>query len=570
MTFGTLMPTRAAVYTLVGLLAALGVARIGGVHAVYTQTYDEPVHIACGMELLQRGTFEFEPLHPPLARTMAGLGPYLAGARLGSGTDPDQLGNAVLYDGHRYRQTLTLARLGILPFFLLATAAVFLWGRWRFDDEIAIYAILLLTTLPPILGHSSLATTDMALAALLFCAVAAFDWWLDNPTPGRSVVAGLALSTALLSKMSALVFFPVCAIGFVASHLVRTRRCANRDPRGWAVWTMRGALLGACAAVGVWAGYGLSMHPLLEPSNEKQVQIALDRLAGSSGWLHDLAYGIARARFFPAPEYVLGFGSATFQTVEGRFAYLLGEVRMGGWWYFFPVALLVKTPLAFLLLAAIGTVAVSASLRKPGRAHGLAILWSSTAILLVSLNTPIQIGVRHVLPIYPFLAFLAALGAHSLARLPMAPMAGKIIVAILLGWQLLSGLRAHPDYLPYFNEIAGSRPEHFLMDSDLDWGQDLDRLERELRARQVHTVHLAYWGTARPEKHLSAAIVPLNPDDPPRGWIAVSLGSRVGRSAPSYAWLDNVAHVARVGKTIDLYFAGEQAGQSSPPVTPRP
>ncbi|MGH3040302.1 MAG: hypothetical protein ACRDNG_00915, partial [Gaiellaceae bacterium] len=183
---------------------------------------------------------------------------------------------------------------------------------------------------------------------------------------------------------------------------------------------------------------------------------------------------------------------------------------------------------------------------------------------------PIQIGVRHVLPIYPFLALVAAQGARSLTRWPRAPMAGKFIVAILLGWMYWSSLRAHPDYLPYFNEIVGTHPEHFLMASDLDWGQDLDRLEVALRARQIDTVHLAYWGTARPEKHLSSAVVPLNPDSRPKGWIAVSLANRIGRSAPSYEWLGSTLHVARVGRTIDLYFAGDEPTGGGPPRSPSP
>lgn len=100
-----------------------------------------------------------------------------------------------------------------------------------------------------------------------------------------------------------------------------------------------------------WAGYRFTTHALLDPVGNSALATAyLNRLVGTQGWLHDAAFAVARFPYLPAPELFLGFGAAAFETTRGRIAYILGETRFGGWWYFFPVALAFKTPLAFLIL----------------------------------------------------------------------------------------------------------------------------------------------------------------------------------------------------------------------------
>ena len=116
------------------LLAGIGCARIVSTYHVFNQTTDEPAHLATGMEWLERGTYTLEPLHPPLARVAVAIGPYLSGLRL---TGHDNLwmeGNQLLLAQGRYLHNLSLARLGVLPFFLLATFLVWYWTRWRYGD----------------------------------------------------------------------------------------------------------------------------------------------------------------------------------------------------------------------------------------------------------------------------------------------------------------------------------------------------------------------------------------------------------------------------------------------------
>ena len=146
--------------------------RIIATYTVFSHTYDEPAHIACGMEWLDKGVYRWEPQHPPLARVATALGPYLLGTRCQNTPNVDlasmtKEGLAILYYGHHYDLTLELARLGVLPFFWIACLVVYWWGRRYFSASVAVVAVFLFSFLPPVLAHAGLATTDMALTAFL-------------------------------------------------------------------------------------------------------------------------------------------------------------------------------------------------------------------------------------------------------------------------------------------------------------------------------------------------------------------------------------------------------------------
>src|SRR5437879_8007811 len=112
---------------LCSVVLLIALLRIISTYRVLSQAYDEPAHIACGMEWLDKGTYTLEPLHPPLARVAAAIGPFLEGLHLpqvaviqGRSYDIYSAGNNILYARGRYRLNLGLSRLGILPFFPLA------------------------------------------------------------------------------------------------------------------------------------------------------------------------------------------------------------------------------------------------------------------------------------------------------------------------------------------------------------------------------------------------------------------------------------------------------------------
>jgi hypothetical protein len=536
---------------LVAACLAIGVARIVATYHVFNQTWDEPAHVAAGMQWLDRGRYTYEPLHPPLARVMEALGPRLAGIRSAGQANVWLEGNAILYAGGRYDRNLALARLGVLPFFLLAALVVCAWA-WRLGAApAAVSAVLLFTTLPPVLAHAGIATTDMAVTATIALAALCLIRWLEQPTRGRSLVLGLALGLALLSKLSALLFLP--AAGLAIALCRREQHTGAVVPRPGPSRTTMLRLTYAAALLTIWAGYRFSIGPLIAPDTGTApaapavpaAPAALDRLA--------------RAPVFPAPALFEGLGQLAAKNRAGHKSYLLGEVRTTGWWYFFPVALAVKTPLPFLLLVAVGLAAAWRGFSDADQRRQLEPAAIAFAILLVCLPSRINIGLRHVLPMYPFLAVVAGLGAVALWRARRAVPAARALAVLLIGWQVLASARTHPDYLAYFNELAGRHPERILVDSDLDDGQDLKRLADTLRARRVPAVSLAYAGSATVAEHGLPPIHWLQPHRPVTGWVAVSLyslklGSLDRPGHDDFAWLERYRPVALVGRSIRLYY----------------
>ena len=251
----------------------------------------------------------------------------------------------------------------------------------------------------------------------------------------------------------------------------------------------------------------------------------------------------------PAPEFVRGVTEVLAHDRGGHRSYLMGQGSEHGWWYYFPVALLVKTPIPFLVLLVLSPVVLGR--RETWRA--LAPWAAGIAILGIAMTSSINIGIRHVLPLYPLFAVAAGGAAAAIARRGRA---GVALVAILLLWQAGGTAAAHPDHLAWFNEIARRNPDAWLADSNLDWGQDLLRLSRETRERKIESLRLAYFGTAIPERHKLPRIVPLREEEPATGWIAVSRQIKIGltwKSEPAYTWLDPYEPV-EVGKSILLYY----------------
>ncbi len=508
-------------------LIAIAVIRIAAAWPAMSITFDEPAHLACGLQYVAQHVYLYEPQHPPLARAMAALGPYLDGARLLDAPNMILEGVAVLYYGGHTGRTLTLARLGILPFFILACLVVYFWARRYFGNPVAVVATGLFTLLPSVLAHAGLATTDMALTACLGAAFLSLLVWAEKPSFRHSLLLGAATAMAVLSKFTALGFLPVAAVFALVVYLVA-------DRPGWkrlaALAKRRAAPLAVAVLVGalvVWAGYLFSFGAV-------------------PGWSVRL----------PAPELFDGIRRAMRHNAGEGGGYLFGRLSPTGWWYFFPAALTVKTPLAFLFLLGLGgwlTV-------RAGHARPLLPWAFSLGILAPAMTSPVNYGVRHVLPVYMGFSIVAAL---AVVRLVQTGKWARVAAGALVLWMAVSGAIRHPDYLAYFNELAGSEPEKVLVDSDLDWGQDtilLARRLRELGARQVSYIqmnldsaHLQVWPGMPPTR-------PINPLVPAEGWTAVGPTFwKVGQYGLDHRypnlnpWFESLKPVERVGSQL-LYY----------------
>jgi len=243
---------------------------------------------------------------------------------------------------------------------------------------------------------------------------------------------------------------------------------------------------------------------------------------------------------------------------KGHPSYFLGEFRRTGWWYYYPVVIAVKTPLPMLLLTIAGAVPL---LRAKARTW--APLAFTVGILGFALTSQINIGVRHVLPVYMGFSLIAAAGIARWQE-RSRPWVNAATSALLVWFALTSAL-SHPDYLPYFNVLAGEHPDHIVVDSDLDWGQDTKRLAKRLREVGAGKVAFSPFIPVDLAKLGFPTVTPSYPEVPSPGWNAMSLTmlnlTRAGieHDSPGLRiWADRIQPTERVGKSTLLWHFPER------------
>ncbi len=532
----------------VAALIAIASLRVASTYYRLSATTDEPAHIACGMEWLEGKMGLYEYQHPPLARAMIGLPLYLSGVRSAGLREIWPEGWSILYADEHSRDRLALARLGTLPFLVLGAVVVGLWAKRWFGPWAGLWAVFLFLCLPPILAHSGQATLDMGATAT--CALALYQLlrWREEPTMRRALILAAAFTLALLCKFSVPAFFVIGAVlGWLGIR------------HGEAPKLSAGLLLKqAAAALGlmlvlVWAGYRFHVQPMFSADDRDLVKVGMERVFGNHSAVArvvDPLFGVST----PFGGLFRGFAEVANHDAKGQPSFLLGTVRDTGIWYFFPVVLAVKTPIGFAVLALIGLGAALWRFRGAKWQHRVTALFA-LGILLVCMTSRINRGVRHVLPIYAPLAVLAGGAAANLTTkrkwfwVPLA----------LSAWLVAVSVWAHPDYLPYFNELALGHPEKILVDSDLDWGQDLGRLSARLREKHVDHIGIQYWGGELIEHAGLPPFTKIKPREETAGYVAISIHDLyTGHAADgSWDWLYRLEPVERIGHSINLYYVRE-------------
>jgi len=548
-------PTRWSLAAAV-LLAVSACALCVSTYHFFGNFWDEPEHIAAGLVLIDRGEYRYDTQHPPLARLAAAIGPYLAGARFHGEPNPigDAAGRELLYNSPAsYDRVLTLARLGMLPFLLVLLAASWLWVRRWYGEATALVTLVFLVTTPVILGHAAVVALDVPVTAMTMVALYLLLRWFESPGPASGLRFGLAAGLAVVTKVSALPFIGVALITLVALRLMLIRRA----PLAWMAQRRVGsAALALLLALVVMIGvYGPTLVYLTTP--DLAPSPALDFLSGRHGALHDLAYRFAAHVPLPLGFLMLptNFLGVEWHNEHGHLSYLFGHTDLDGWWYFYPVALAVKTPLPLLLLGLAGLGLLARRGWREANVYIMAPAACFVSILVFCcLYSHINIGVRHVLIAYPLLAIGAAYAVRSGWEYCQAAPLLRVAIAGLVLWQIATPAIAYPDYLAYFNALAGNHPERILVDSDLDWGgQDLKRLEQVLAARGVQKLWLGYKGTADLSREPLPPYTLLIPNQPVSGWVAITMLT-LNENQAGFSWLERYQPVQRVGKSFALYY----------------
>ncbi len=555
----------------------MGAVRIASTYRVTSQGYDEPGHIAAGMEWLDRGTYVIDPFHPPLSRVAMALPLYLAGERLPTNLpDPDPVhpdtaannnlsytavGNGILYDSGHYLRNLSLARSGIVPFFLLGAAVVFLWTRKLFGDVAGVIAVALFTTLPAVLAFSGLAYTDLPAASMQFACIFVFVCWVEEPGWRSTAALGCVAGLAFLTKFTTLLFVPCAAVAIIACKWWMTSKTELQPAkRKNLIPEVAVALL--IASLVSWGGYRFSRHTVRETLHiSPQTMPSFQHFPAV---VRPVArYLVLRNPSLPAIEVMNGLAGAWTLNSPDSSSYLFGRSKTGAWWYFFIAALALKTPIPFLILCILGGWFSFKVARERGRWQVAAPLAAIIALLVASTRVHYDVGLRHFLVLYPLLAVVAAAGAVRLWSLrPDKKVLGYAVLAALLVAQSVSSFRAGNDYISYFNAFAARDPSHDLVTGcDFDCGQDLFRLSAELKEKGATHVVVAAWTSAELNRIGLPPVGILAPFQPASGWVAISArarrlgnGPRIDYPPGAFSWLARYRPVAQVGRTIRLYY----------------
>jgi hypothetical protein len=510
----------------IALLTTLAATRVASTYRMYGETLDEPVHLAAGWQwLTSRYTIDLG--HPPLVRVLCALPLWIAGYPHPVSSDPIQQGNDLLYARDRYETTLSLARSANLLMLIAAIFAIAWWARRAFSRGVAALAVAIFTSLPPVLGHAGLITNDLGVTAALILALLAWEHYLDAPSFLRAGLAGVAIAIGALAKFSFLVFFPPAALVVWA-----WRRKAPR-------WRDAGITV-LVAFLVLWAGYKFDVGSPKELSKDG---VFLFEYAAPEP-LRPITRRLAEVTM-PAPAFSLGLATLTFHNRQGHDAYLFGETSRKGWWSYFPVVFFYKTPIPFLILAAWGVASIRDRIR-------FAYVGVALAVLLVAMTASINIGVRHILPMYVPLSIIAAYAVTTIWSRATTTFSRGALVALLI-WMFGGVASGGRDMLPWFNELAQPNPASIAVDSNLDWGQDTLCLARAVDELKIGEIHCAIFTNARLDRHGIRAL-PLDPYVKSRGWCAISeMTIAMGKAKGEYGWLSTYRPVRRIGSSIRLY-----------------
>jgi hypothetical protein len=468
-------------------------------------TWDEADHTYAGYMQWKHGDFGLNAEHPPLVKFLATM-PLLAMDL----TEPPLLdqpyrlqevrgGKAFVFQNDA-NAILFRVRMAAMVLTLLLAVLVFLAAQEMFGAGAGLIALALIAFDPTLIGHSALVTTDAGQACFMFWAVYAFYRYMKAPAVWRLIAVGLITGLALASKHSAVLLFPMLLL-LCGTELIwrykfpESSQSSLTTPSAESFKALARRLAIAFAAVCalsiavLWSWYGFRFAARedslpLNPSMAAQLhRVPSHFQAGVIGLF---------AKLHLLPEsYLYGFAHVLFES-RAFHSYALGTIYPHPVWFYFPVAMLIKSTLTFLILLAIAIWAVGT---ERFRAHReiLYLAIPAAVYMLFAMAGGMNIGVRHVLPIYVFLSVAIAGAAWALIQQNRRWL---YAVVVLLLFQAVSVLHAFPAYVSYANEAFGgpANVHTYLSDSSSDWGQQLKDVKKYLDAHGIKDCWFAYFG----------------------------------------------------------------------------
>lgn len=553
-------------------------------------TFDEKAHIPAGYSYLTQQDYRVNPEHPPLVKDAAAapllfLQPNFPDEKpVWENAEPAvwwtqfDLGQEFLFNsGNDADRLIHWARVPMIAILVLLGAVLYYWIKKLKGNKVALLTLTFFSFSPTFLAHGRLVTNDVAAALGFVLGVIFWLKWLKKPTLKNVVVAGLATGVALSIKFSVVLFVPLA--------IIMTLLYAWLYQKSFVRYLALGLAAGLIGLALIWVVYQL--HVMNYPV-EKQLAHTKAALASNENPLQSLTIWMSGTPGFRGiAHYLTGLLMATQRTAQGNAVYLMGMISGVGWWFYFPLIYFLKLPLAFhviTLLTILGATYYSGKAfwintwqrLKSCMRQNFALLTAALFLIIywfTSLRGNLNIGIRHLLPTFPFVYLLVAAGIAFIfkkMKKPSVEIGGALALSVLLVWYIGVSVAAWPHYLPFFNTVGGGQEQgyQYVADSNYDWGQDLKRLKTWTEENEVNQIYLDYFGGADPEYYLSEKYKKWDPtasssELPDDSYLAVSINElQGGRAYPTsdyqgpaghYRWLSKEKLVDRAGKTIFIF-----------------
>ncbi|WP_337173200.1 glycosyltransferase family 39 protein [Paludisphaera sp.] len=525
-------------------------------------TVDEAAHLPAGVTYWDKHTFRLYHHNPPLVKMVAALPVWLAGPvleplyqrRAWTQPEPAQLNfsqDFAYANADRYFELFDLARMVMPLFSILGGLVVFAWSARLYGATGGLLSLALWSFCPNVLAHGRLVTSDLGSTAIGAGATFLFWLYLRRPSWGRAAIAGVALGLAQLSKFSMLLLYFVWPFLWVVrlALVPGVERWTRRVGRGLG----HAALVVALSILTIDVGYffegvgrPLGSFEFASSSLTKPPPGGVRAAPASDNPLFRMHWPFAENRFrgtflerlpSPLPEhYLLGFDEQKLEadgiplrfqrayqslsagdvegarreaasrdrSVGGYLVYLNGELRPSGWWYYYLATLAYKVPEGTLLILAASLALVAFGRRTREAWSDEIALWVVPTVVLFAMSflTDINLGLRYILAVFPYLFVQAGkLVPWAEARSGRARTVARAGLVACVALTVAATARIHPHYLAYFNAVSGGpdRTPPRLIDSNLDWGQDLVNLREWCRANiPDEPIGLAYFGQINP------------------------------------------------------------------------
>lgn len=496
-------------------------------------TVDETIHIPAGFYNLH-GKLDINIEHPPLVKMIAALPLLFIRVQAPPTNEIQPLSDYEIAQQFwqaneaSYERLTFWPRLPMIAISLVLGLSIFICARRLFSARAALLAVLMFVLEPTVLAHGRVVQTDVASALAYLLVSFTLYGYLQRPNFQRALGLGLCGGLALSTKFSMVVLIPFALAPLIGLFILAPKFGQKRR-------LVAAHLVAATFVVIIFLNAVYLFH---HPARRFTISLTTGNSDTASQPLLRFAEDsfITLQHIIPA-DFVHGMTRVLILDQERSPAGLLGQYSKDGWWYYFPVAFALKTTIPFLFLSVVsGAWALWALMRKHEEAF-LVLVMPVFSFLAVAMIASTNIGIRHLLPVFPFLFILGGVFVDRLlAARHQKKRAFAVALAVALGgWMSFEAIAAYPDYIPYMNEFASRTPHWYLLsDSNVEWGDDIKGLAAYLHDRGEESVSEAVWGFEILQKYgINKIDAPINPADASTRYVAIGASFLNGSVNPS-------------------------------------